>query len=339
MSVVAFITGFSLSLVLTLILTPLIAIFMKKIGKTGIDIHKKKKIEVPESVGLSIAIAYLASLAFSYFFIEITNEFLFFSILSMLIVLVFVMLLGLIDDFFGFNPILKPVILIVISLPIVFFPGIDPTIILPFTGKSRISSIYIILALLVVSITSNTANMSDTHNGIMAGSLSLVSLTAFITSFIIPLPLDSIFIIRYCSLALLGALLAFLAFNKYPAKVFAGDTGSLFAGGAIGLIAIYGKIEFILIIALLPLIMNSFSILSSIGGFIERKKMKHRPVKVEEGLIIASREPKAPITLTRLIVAGEPKTEKQLIKIIYKTIVLSCSLALITALLIKVTLQ
>jgi phospho-N-acetylmuramoyl-pentapeptide-transferase len=39
-------------------------------------------------------------------------------------------------------------------------------------------------------------------------------------------------------MAIVGGLLGFLIYNKYPAKVFMGDTGSLFLGGAIALMAV-----------------------------------------------------------------------------------------------------
>ena len=53
----------------------------------------------------------------------------------------------------------------------------------------------------------------------------------------------------------IGAVLAFLIFNIYPARVFMGDTGSLFLGGVISGIALYLKMPLILlIIAIIPVI-------------------------------------------------------------------------------------
>lgn len=51
------------------------------------------------------------------------------------------------------------------------------------------------------------------------------------------------------AMAIVGGLLGFLIFNKYPAKVFMGDTGSLFLGGAIALMAADLNMHLYLIIA------------------------------------------------------------------------------------------
>ena len=59
-------------------------------------------------------------------------------------------------------------------------------------------------------------------------------------------------------LDLLAVLLAFYYFNRYPAKVFDGDTGSLAVGAALGALAILGRIETVVVVALIPHIMNAF---------------------------------------------------------------------------------
>ena len=55
--------------------------------------------------------------------------------------------------------------------------------------------------------------------------------------------------------SLIGICLAFLLFNLHPAKVFMGDTGSLFLGGAVSVMAIYLKLPILLvIIAIVPVL-------------------------------------------------------------------------------------
>ena len=48
------------------------------------------------------------------------------------------------------------------------------------------------------------------------------------------------------SFALVGALLGFILFNCFPAKIFMGDTGSLALGGAIASLAVFTKLELIM---------------------------------------------------------------------------------------------
>ncbi len=330
---IIYISGFFITLLLSLAVTPLVARLMRKIGKVGRDIHKPDLPEVPESVGLGYILVFFGAIVGGYFLApnELARERLgIFALILFLVVLV-----GLYDDFKTLSAIMKPGILVIISLPVVIFQVADPKPVLPFIGPVRITLVYWIVATFVVAITSNASNMLDVLNGSMSGTSIMIAVTAFIASYIVPLDSTSQFVARYGSLTLTGALIGFWWFNRYPAKVFAGDTGSLGTGAAIGLIAIYGKLEFVLIVALLVHIMNSFSIITSIGGLRERREIKARPVSVKNGVIHPSTDKKAPITLVRLLVAAKPKTEDEIVKDIYMLVFYTCLLAIITAFLIR----
>lgn len=330
---IIYFSGFLATFVLSLAVTPLVAKFMRSIGKVGRDIHKPDLPEVPESVGLGYILVFFLAITVGYFLApdELARD----RLAIFALILFLVMLVGLYDDFKTLSAIMKPGILVVISLPVIIFQVADPKPVLPFIGPVRITLIYWIVATFVVAITSNASNMLDVLNGSMSGTSIMIALTAFIASYIVPLDSTSQFVARYGSLTMAGALIGFWWFNRYPAKVFAGDTGSLGTGAAIGLIAIYGKLEFVLIVALLVHIMNSFSIITSIGGLRERRDIKSRPVTVKDGVISASTDKKAPITLVRLLVARKSKTEDEIVKDIYILVLYTCILALITAFLIR----
>ncbi len=333
-------TAAILGFIATYFLTPKFANYMMSKGKFGKDVHKKDLPEIPEAGGISFMIVYLAIIAIGIYVAP--NQISRYRLSIILFILILVTLLGLYDDFYRLSALAKPGLLVVLALPIVLFNeynGIQiasPNPALPFVGYTRLDLVYWGLALFVVAIPSNASNMLDVMNGVMAGSGILISLTAFIASYIIPLSDTTTFVARYTSLTLAAVLFGFWIFNRYPAKVFAGDTGSLGAGAAIGLIAIYGEMEFVLIVALLVHIMNSFSILSSLKGVKDRHSIRERPVWVEDGVVYASKHPKAPITLVRLIVARSPLPENLVIKEIMKLVTFSCILALITAYLIRV---
>ncbi len=321
--------------VTTLIITPLVGKYMRSIGKIGHDVHKVDRPEVPESGGIGFMVIYLILLLVGIFIAP--NTISKYRLAVMLTVLTLVTLLGLYDDFRQLSAIMKPGLLVILSLPVLIFQKIgdevlvSPTPILPFIGETRLSIAYWFLAVFVVSVPSNASNMLDVMNGSMSGSGMLISLTAFIASFIIPLDEESLFIGRYASLTLFAVLFGFWIYNRYPAKIFAGDTGSLGTGAAIGLIAIYGRIEFVMVVALLVHIMNSFSILSSLKGLRERHDIQERPVKVIDGVVHASADEKAPITLVRLLVAIKPLNEKEIVNRILSLVFFVCVLALITA--------
>jgi phospho-N-acetylmuramoyl-pentapeptide-transferase len=73
--------------------------------------------------------------------------------------------------------------------------------------------------------------------------------------------------------ALVGACIGFLRFNRHPAKIFMGDTGSMFIGGAMVGVAMLMKLEFLLIPICFTCIMSSVSVMLQTGYFkITRKK-------------------------------------------------------------------
>ena len=69
-----------------------------------------------------------------------------------------------------------------------------------------------------------------------------------------------------------GALLGFLVFNKYPAKVFMGDTGSLALGGALAMVSILLKQELLLLLIGLVFVIETLSVILQVGSFKLRKK-------------------------------------------------------------------
>jgi UDP-N-acetylmuramyl pentapeptide phosphotransferase/UDP-N-acetylglucosamine-1-phosphate transferase len=127
------------------------------------------------------------------------------------------------------------------------------------------------------------------------------------------------------ALPLVATAAAFLIFNRYPSRAFDGDSGSLTFGAMLAAIAITGGVEIAAMIAIVPAILNSFYTLSSVRGFVERRRMSTRPTYVgKDGLLYASTEKEAPNTLVRLILLAGPLSERDLVKdIIYLTI-LTC---------------
>ena len=76
----------------------------------------------------------------------------------------------------------------------------------------------------------------------------------------------------YFSMALLGGCIAFLMFNKHPAKVFMGDTGSLFLGGSISVLAVGLKMPLILIIAGFVYLFETLSVIMQVTSYKLTKK-------------------------------------------------------------------
>lgn len=124
----------------------------------------------------------------------------------------------------------------------------------------------------IVAIT-NSINLIDGLDGLAAGVSSIAILTISIISFMMGNPLAPLL-----GVILLGSTLGFLVFNFYPAKIFMGDTGSLFLGYMISILSVVGLTKsaafFSLIIPMIilavPLIDTTFAI---VRRFIQRKPL------------------------------------------------------------------
>lgn len=102
-----------------------------------------------------------------------------------------------------------------------YFPFFDVTWHLPFL-------VYLLVAAFIMVGTVNAVNLTDGVDGLATGVTIPVAVFFITVSVFMEKTSLSIF-----SAALLGSLLAFLYYNFHPAKVFMGDTGSLFLGGCV----------------------------------------------------------------------------------------------------------
>lgn len=131
----------------------------------------------------------------------------------------------------------------------------------PFLKKLivDIGYFYIFWAALMVVATSNAVNFTDGLDGLAIGAIIGNALIFGFLSYIVGhLKFANYLFIPYVEgageisvfcFSLIGAGLAFLWFNSYPAEVFMGDVGSLALGGAIGTIALLVKQEILLFIS------------------------------------------------------------------------------------------
>ena len=122
--------------------------------------------------------------------------------------------------------------------------------------------VYIPFAILVILATTNAVNLTDGIDGLSSSVCTIIitCLTVIATIF----EVDEITLF---GASVIGAILAFLIFNIYPAKVFMGDTGSLFLGGVISGIALYLKMPLILlVIAFIP-VLETISVILQVVSF------------------------------------------------------------------------
>ena len=142
--------------------------------------------------------------------------------------------------------------------------NLDTEIVIPFVKTTLTLPwwLYIVFILFVVTGTVNAVNLTDGIDGLATSITVVVALFFAVAAVLVKSTGESIF-----AMALLGGCLGFLMFNKYPAKVFMGDTGSLFLGGAISVMAVGLKMPLILIICGFVYLFETLSVILQVASF------------------------------------------------------------------------
>ena len=105
---------------------------------------------------------------------------------------------------------------------------------LPFSDKSlELGFFYYPLALLYLTGIVNALNLTDGVDGLLSSTVAVVAAFLLVWGFF-----DGVELAYLLGALLLGGTVGFLCFNAHPAKVFMGDTGSLFLGGAVSAVGI-----------------------------------------------------------------------------------------------------
>ena len=315
-SVIAFFTVY--------FLTPFLIRALEKTNQTVKDYNRKGGAMVPRPGGPSIIAGILASELVLYLFFPMEE------IIAIMATTGLAFLVGLVDDKKVMGGWFKPVALAAAALPILLLGVYDSNLAFPLFGEVRIPLLYFPIVIFMIVITGNTINSIDVLNGVASGFMTIASFSLTISLLIL-----QNYEIAIASLPLGFVSLAFYKYNKFPSKIFPGDSGALALGAMYGTIAIVGDVEIIAAIALLPAIFNSFLFLSSMKRIMEHREIKSKPVtKNEDFKLKATNEKDAPVTLVRLIVSSKPLTEKEVGFMIFRLALFSGILAIITTFMI-----
>ena len=288
--VIAIICGL-LSFFVTRFSMPKIIRKLEDANIVGKDLHKSWKPIVAEMGGFGILFGFIIGMFSGIYMHDILT----FPLCVVLIVILLVGIIGIVDDLLVLSSKEKLFLLFLAGLPLIWI------------APPNVGIFYLISIPIAISIGSNLTNMLAGLNGIESG-LGVISLSSLTISCIILGKYD----VTIISMSMLGALIAFLYFNKYPAKIFPGDTGTLIIGATIVCIAFIGRVKLIALIVLMPNIIDAIMKFYS-AGVMERQQFK--PTQVDdEGKLIR------PVTgfksLIRFVIR-KPITEKQAVAVIW----------------------
>lgn len=220
---------FSLALLISYIVVPFICRWALELGLLDLPDTRKKHLQaVPRLGGIAIFIAWIFPvLVFSDMGREVRG------IMAGSLV---IFLTGLIDDVRGLSPLQKLMGQIGAGIMAITVGGIEISSLGVFPGLGTIDLpqwLAVPFTLFAVIGVMNAFNMIDGLDG-LAGGIAFITLSAFT---ILGYLCESHMLVP-SSLALLGAVLGFLKYNSFPARIFMGDTGSLTLGFIIAFTAI-----------------------------------------------------------------------------------------------------
>lgn len=145
---------------------------------------------------------------------------------------------------------------------------LDSNIIIPFAEKTwDIGVLYVPFAAFVMLAIVNSVNLTDGIDGLATSVTAVVSIFFVVAAVLYEQTTSAVFAVCIAS-----ACVGFLFFNKHPAKIFMGDTGSLFLGGAVGVVAISLKMPLILVIVGIVYLIETLSDIIQVVSFKTRGK-------------------------------------------------------------------
>lgn len=214
---------FILALGLSLYFTPLIRRGAIKYGVVDAPDDRLKKHDQPVAYlgGIAVYVSFLFALAFTY---DFTSE-----VVALLLGTSIVVMLGLFDDLKVLTPGVKLAGQIVAALVLVKAGLMIRLWFLPDWLMLGVTVLWL------VGMT-NAINLIDVSDGLAGGVASIAGIFLYVIAL-----WNGADTIAVLTLALVGATLGFLAYNRPPAKIFLGDAGSMLLGFMLGALAMKGR--------------------------------------------------------------------------------------------------
>ncbi len=256
MEMLLLVAAMIISLVVTAISMPWLIKNMLRIGMSGKDMNKPSKPMIAEMGGVGVIIGFFSGVfvimaADRYFSIGMvaTQGRL---IIACLLALLGAAFVGALDDLFDLRQRVKAVLPMFFAIPLaLYLPANYLT--LPFVGTVDLGIFVIFIIPFGITCAANASNMLEGFNGLGAGLGVIINVTLIALS-----AMNGRILPMVILLPLLGGTLAFIYYNRYPAKVFPGDTLTLFQGAALASAAMLGGIMEIGAVLFAPMILEFF---------------------------------------------------------------------------------
>ena len=265
-----YILAFLIAMAVALIITPSVIKLALKTGAVDLPNERKvHKVPIPRIGGLGIYIAFMVALIFSISVSNLDGVSLH-EIAGLTLGGTLIVALGLIDDYKNLPAKVKLMGQIFAAAVLVL--GFDVRI--DFITDPMGDYIYLEWIAIPATIfwlvgLTNTINLIDGLDGLAAGVAAIASITILLVAM-----KQNFFLVTILTAALAGAAAGFLFYNSHPAKIFMGDTGSMFLGFMLAGTSVIGTVKSTATIALivpilalgLPILDTTFAILRRYFG-------------------------------------------------------------------------
>jgi len=307
--------AFAFSLAITIIALPGLIRKMRQGGMVGRDVNKPGSVKVPELGGIAALFGFSISLSLVVGIQKLIGNLQEPPYLAVISVFFIAAMVGLIDDISNIPQRLKVIAVAFAALPLLLV-HIGDSINLPFGYTiGLVGWVYFLYWLLLVpfgvSGVANAMNMSAGYNGLESGQIAIVSAAMLFVLLLRGGPEFSAII----AAALVGAAIGLYAFNRYPAKVFVGDIGTLGMGAALAAGIILGHIELYGLIAIIPAFYEAgaTAYYSLVKKVPDRRHACHNPVIHADGTLSPPKGAER-YTLAYWILSRKPMTEPRLVR-------------------------
>jgi len=278
MEIEALLASLLISFLVTFFLTPRIIEFLRAAQIVAVDLHKKEKPKLPASGGICVGAGILAG---TLFFVGVVtfsyvaplsqgSQLSSIILLAVISSVLIVTLVGLLDDLnvktkavstkdgmnvkIGFPQWVKPLLTLPAAVPLMVIHAGTTTMALPLIGTVDFRILYPLLIIPIGFVgASNVVNMLGGFNGLEAGMGVVYTLSLGLYALVKHYDQAAVLLLTTCL-----ALLAFLRYNWYPAKILAGDSLTYLLGSLVAAGTIIGDMQRAGLIVMFPFIIEFF---------------------------------------------------------------------------------
>lgn len=255
----------AVAFVAALILTPLVIKFAFRIGAVDHPNYRKVHASVMPRIG---GVAIFGAFFIGYLLLRPEDDLV--NATGILVGAFIIIITGFLDDMLEITAKAKMFGQLIAAIIVITWGGLQIDYInLPFYGQFDFGYLSIPITIIWIIGITNAINLIDGLDGLAAG----VSTIALISITVMAVIMGNVFVVATAAI-LAASSLGFLFYNFHPAKIFMGDTGALFLGYMIAVLALLGFKNIAVVSLVIPIIMLGVPISDTFFAIVRRVRMK-----------------------------------------------------------------